>query len=110
MRMTLATAAWLVTVTTASADPLLFDRGPRFTHTLSNTAPLAFGMDATDAERSLRVPLIYVRGAPGNETFLVIRDDGGSGFFRRDDRIYLQFRRGRLTGIKGDWGRNWMWR
>jgi hypothetical protein len=25
------------------------------------------------------------------------------------DRLYLQFRRGRLTGWKGDWGHHWMW-
>lgn len=84
--------------------------GLPFNGTVTNVAPLFFGMDALDAARALGVPLIYVQGRPGNETFFAMRDDGGSGFFPRDDRIYLQFRRGRLTGIKGDWGRNWMWR
>ena len=32
-----------------------------------------------------------------------------TGFFNRKDRLYLQFRHGRLAGWKGDWGRNWMW-
>jgi hypothetical protein len=25
------------------------------------------------------------------------------------DRLFLQFRGGRLAGWKGDWGHNWMW-
>jgi hypothetical protein len=29
--------------------------------------------------------------------------------FNRHDRLYLQFRNGRLAGWKGDWGHNWMW-
>lgn len=81
-----------------------------FNRKISNIAPLAFGMDAIEASQALGVPLVFVKGRPGNETLLAVRDDGGSGFFPRNDRIYLQFRRGRLTGIKGDWGRNWMWR
>nr|WP_041799031.1 hypothetical protein [Rhodopseudomonas palustris] len=82
---------------------------PPFIATLSNTTPLAFGMDALQAERALGMPLNYVSGRPGDEIFLAIRTHGGSGFFNRRDRLYLQFRRGRLTGWKGDWGRNWMW-
>lgn len=114
LRMTLArtawaTAAWLAAAGLVSADPLPVHRPP-FTQTLLNTAPLIFGITADDAAHSLGVPLIYVQGRPGNETFFAIRNDGGSGFFPRDDRLYLQFRRGRLTGIKGDRGRNWMWR
>jgi hypothetical protein len=80
-----------------------------FTATLSNTTPLVFGMAADDAARALGVPLTYVNGRPGNEIYLALRDIGGSGFFDRRDRLYLQFRKGRLTGWKGDWGRNWMW-
>ena len=35
---------------------------------------------------------------------------GGSGFFeRRNNRLFLQFRRGRLSGWKGDWGSDWLW-
>ncbi|PZA10601.1 hypothetical protein DNX69_14675 [Rhodopseudomonas palustris] len=83
---------------------------PPFVATLSNTTPLAFGMDANQAATALGMPLNYVSGKPGDEVFLVIRTQGGTGFFDRRDRLYLQFRRGRLAGWKGDWGRNWMWR
>jgi hypothetical protein len=95
----------------ASAQRLApFDAAPSFTATLSNTTPLAFGMDAEDAARALGMPLNYISGRPGDEIFLVFRPIGGSGFFNRRDRLYLQFRHGRLAGWKGDWGRNWMWR
>ncbi|MDB5564296.1 MAG: hypothetical protein JWP84_862 [Tardiphaga sp.] len=80
-----------------------------FTATLSNATPLAFGMQADDAARALGTPLAYISGRPGNEIYLALRDVGGSGFFDRRDRLYLLFRKGRLTGWKGDWGRNWMW-
>ncbi len=82
---------------------------PPFTATLSNTTPLAFGMDAVTATRALGTPLNYISGRLGDEIFLAIRTAGGSGFFDRRDRLYLQFRHGRLTGWKGDWRRNWMW-
>lgn len=81
-----------------------------FTTTLSNTTPLVFGMSTADAEDALGQPLSYVSGKPGNETFLVIRNVGGSRWSYRNDRLYLLFRGGRLTGWKGDWSHNWMWR
>jgi hypothetical protein len=83
---------------------------PPFTATLSNNTPLAFGMDGATAANALGVPLNYISGRPGNEVFLAFRSYGGSGFFERRDRLYLQFRKGRLVGWKGDWGHNWMWR
>jgi len=79
-----------------------------FTSTLSNTAPLAFGMDTESAAAALGTPLTYVRGSPGNETFVVIRMVNGEGFLFRKDPLYLQFRHGRLTGWKGDWSRDWL--
>jgi hypothetical protein len=82
---------------------------PSFTATLSNNTPLAFGMDAVEAERALGSPLNYVSGRPGNEVFLSFRNLGGSGLFYNRHRLYLQFRNGRLAGWKGDWGHNWMW-
>jgi hypothetical protein len=88
--------------------PLASARAP-FTATLSNNTPLAFGMDAQDATLALGTPLNYVRGRPGDEIFLAFRDIGGSGFFKRKDRLYLQFRNSRLTGWKGDWGNRWIW-
>ena len=66
--------------------------------------------ETADAQRALGTPLTYVSGRPGNEIFLTFRDIGGSGLFQHHDRLYLQFRKGRLAGWKGDWGENWMWR
>lgn len=80
-----------------------------FTTTLSNNVPLAYGMNATETAQALGAPLSYISGRPGEEILLALRSAGGSGFFERRDRLYLQFRAGRLTGWKGDWGRNWMW-
>jgi hypothetical protein len=85
-------------------------RSQPFTATLSNHAPLVFGMDVGDVSRALGEPLTYVSGPPGAETYLAIRNLGGSGLFNHNDRLYLLFRKGRLAGWKGDWGHNWMWR
>jgi hypothetical protein len=82
---------------------------PPFTATLSNNTPLVYGMDVEAASRVLGTPLKYIRGRPGDEIFLAFRDIGGSGLFPQKDRLYLQFRKGRLAGWKGDWGHNWMW-
>jgi hypothetical protein len=82
---------------------------PPFTATLSNITPLAFGMDTEEAASALGTPLNYVSGRPGEEIFLAFRNIGGSGLFYKKDRLYLQFRKGRLAGWKGDWGHNWMW-
>ena len=84
-------------------------RSPPFTAKLSNNTPLAFGMNVEDASRAVSEPLRYVSGRPGDEIYLAFRNIGGSGLFPHRDRLYLQFRKGRLTGWKGDWGHNWMW-
>lgn len=89
--------------------PVRAEQPRPFTTTLSNTTPLAYGMTADDAATALGTPLTYVKGKPGNETFVVIRKVNGNGFSYRDDPLFLQFRKGRLTGWKGDWNRNWMW-
>jgi hypothetical protein len=112
---TLALAGWLViagAAVPACAQQLPPTGGPyppSFTATLSNNTPLAFGMDAEQATRALGTPLNYVSGRPGNEIYLTFRHNGGSGLFFIKDRLYLQFRKGRLAGWKGDWGHNWMW-
>lgn len=93
----------------AAAQSAVAVATPSFPATLSNATPLRFGMDESEAALALGAPLTYLRGRPGDETLLAIRTFGGSGFFDRRDRLYLQFRKGRLTGWKGDWGRNWMW-
>jgi hypothetical protein len=71
-----------------------------------NNTPLSFGMDADQASRALGVPLIYVRGRPGNEMYLALANVKGSALANRSDGLYLQFRHGRLEGWKGDWGEN----
>jgi hypothetical protein len=69
-----------------------------------NGVPLSFGMTADQASQVLGVPLNYVRGGPGNELLLAIPNVKGSALSVRSDGLYLQFRRGQLTGWKGDWG------
>jgi hypothetical protein len=83
---------------------------PPFTATLSNLTPLAFGMNVDETSRALGRPLHYVSGRPGNEIYLAFRDLGGSGLINHHDRLFLQFRGGRLAGWKEDYGQNWMWR
>ncbi len=100
--------AGLAPATAQRLVPFAPARAP-FSATLSNNTPLAFGMDTEDATRALGTPLNYVSGRSGNEIFLAFRNIGGSGFFKRNDRLYLQFRNGRLAGWKGDWGRRWIW-
>ena len=69
-----------------------------------NGVPLSFGMTADEAAQALGVPLLHVRGRPGNELLLAIPNVKGSALSVRSDGLYLQFRKGRLTGWKGDWG------
>lgn len=69
-----------------------------------NNTPLTFGMNAQQASQALGATLIYVRGRPGNEMFLAQPNVKGSALSDRRDGLYLQFRRGRLDGWKGDWG------
>src|ERR1700682_2364476 len=85
----LACAGWL---TVPIADP-------------PSVLPLAFGMTPQDAASVLGAPRTYDHGRPGNEVFVVTRPPRVPGFYRVDRRIYLQFRRGCLTGWKNDWRR-----
>jgi hypothetical protein len=88
--------------------PSLASRPP-FTATLSNNTPLTFGMNVEETSRALGQTLQYVSGPPGHEIYLALRNLGGSGLINHHDRLFLQFRRGRLAGWKEDYGRNWMW-
>jgi hypothetical protein len=111
-RVSLLAAAAVVSFGSASAEPYGAagtSHARPFNATLSNNTPLAFGMAPEDTSRALGVPLNYVSGRPGDEIFLAFRNLGGSGLFFHKDRLYLQFRKGRLAGWKGDWGHNWMW-
>jgi hypothetical protein len=66
-------------------------------------------MDVADTVRAPGAPLRYISGRPGDEIYLAFRDLGGSGLLPQHHWLYLQFRSGRLTGWKGDWGHNGMW-
>ncbi|ETR77563.1 hypothetical protein X566_07885 [Afipia sp. P52-10] len=102
---TLIVLAAVAPATTATAEP--WHRGP-FTDRLSNNRPLAFGMNIAEASAALGVPLTYIRGKPGNELLAAERPSAVN--FAVDAKLFLQFRHGRLTGWKGDWERNWMWK
>jgi len=103
-------AAAALCLVLATAPACAQDQAPRqpFTATLSNTAPLVFGMTVQEAATALNAPLKYIRGKPGDEVFAAPRF-ASAGYFDRHDQLFLQFRNGRLTGWKGDWGKNWMW-
>jgi len=66
--------------------------------------PLAFGMTPEQVSQALGVQLLYVRGRPGDELLLASPNVKGAALASRSDGLYLQFRRGRLSGWKGDWG------
>jgi len=83
----LACAGWL---TVPNADP-------------PSTLPLAFGMTPQDAATALGTPLFHDRGRRGNEVFYAERPAPTPGFYRVERRVWLQFRRGCLTGWKSDW-------
>lgn len=69
-----------------------------------SAAPLSFGMSIDEASAALGAPLSYVRGSRGNELLLALPNVKGSALTIRSDGLYLQFRRGRLSGWKGNWG------
>jgi hypothetical protein len=96
-----ATTAWLalagVALTPASGHPPSHGTRP-------NGVPLLFGMTPDEVSQALGVPLNYVRGRPGDELLLATSNVKGSALSSRSDGLYLQFRKGRLEGWKGDWG------
>jgi hypothetical protein len=65
---------------------------------------VSFGMTPDEVSRALGVQLQYVRGRPGDELLLALPDVKGAALASRSDGLYLQFRKGRLSGWKGDWG------
>ena len=65
--------------------------------------PLLFGMTPKQVEQLVQAPLIYLKGPPGSERYLVQGRSTVPGIYPVDARIILQFRRGRLTGWRRDW-------
>ena len=72
--------------------------------TSPNNTPLSFGMNVEQASQALGVALNYVRERPGDELYLALANVKGTTLSMRSDGLYLQFRKGRLAGWKGDWG------
>ena len=66
--------------------------------------PLSFGMNPDEASQALGTTLYYVRGRPGDELLVALPNVKGAALSYRSDGLYLQFRKGRLAGWKGDWG------
>jgi hypothetical protein len=96
-----AAAVLMVTIAGAALAPADAQQGT--TAATSNTR-LSFGMNAEQASQALGTTLNYVSGRPGDELLLALPNVKGAALSSRSDGLYLQFRRGRLAGWKGDWG------
>jgi hypothetical protein len=68
----------------------------------SNVAPLAFGMTPPQVEAALSAPLAYVSGRPDAAILYTVTPAGVPGFYPVEQTIFLQFRKGCLTGWKKD--------
>lgn len=71
--------------------------------TAPNTAPLELGMTPDAAAAALGVPLQPISGPAGSEVFLARLPAATPGPKPVDGLVWLQFRKGRLTGVKRDW-------
>jgi hypothetical protein len=93
--------AALVALTCLSLAPA---RAQRWGTPTPPNIPLAFGMTPDQVAQALGVDLLYVRGRPGEELLVALPNVKGATLAYRSDALYLQFRHGRLSGWKGDWG------
>jgi hypothetical protein len=103
MRMrerTLTAMAALVTLACLALTPARAQLAPLTPPNI----PITFGMTPEQVSVALGVQLIYVRGRPGDELLVALPNVKGATLASRSDGLYLQFRRGRLSGWKGDWG------
>ncbi len=75
-----------------------YDRG-------SNALPLEFGMTPAAAAAALNAPLTHLTGRNGSEVYYAERPASVPGFYTYEYQVWLQFRRGRLTGWNNDWRR-----
>ena len=69
---------------------------------VSNTYPLAFGMTPDEAAAAIGSPLIPLVQRRGDEIYVVDRYANIPGFYGTGHHVYLQFRKGALTGWKND--------
>jgi hypothetical protein len=79
-----------------------FDRG-------SNARPLEFGMNPEAAAAALNTKLIPLAGRNGSQVYYAEVPSSIPGFTNYQDQIWLEFRRGRLTGWNNDWQRRSLW-
>jgi hypothetical protein len=103
MRMrqkTLATMAALAALACLALMPARAQQAPL----TPPNVPLTFGMTAEQASVALGVQLRYVRGRPGDELLVALPNVKGATLASRSDGLYLQFRHGKLSAWKGDWG------
>ena len=106
-KLTMTRTMFAATIWMATTAGLIAAIGPSpASAQAANNTPLAFGMNADEVATALGTSLVYVRGRPGNEMFLALPSVKGSALSDRRDGLYLQFRRGKLEGWKGDWGTN----
>jgi hypothetical protein len=76
----------------------------------SNALPLAFGMTPQVAAAALGTALTPVAGRRDAEIYYAEETAVATGFIVRErDRLWLEFRRHRLTGWKYDWDRPMAW-
>lgn len=77
----------------------------------SNSEPLAFGMSPEAAAAALETPLTpLATGRSGSAIYYAEGTSLASGFIVRErERLWMQFRRGRLSGWKYDWDRPMAW-
>ena len=97
---TLTAMAVLVTLACLALTPARAQQAPLTPPNI----PLTFGMTPAQASVVLGVQLLYVRGRPGDELLVALPNVKGATLASRSDGLYLQFRRGKLSGWKGDWG------
>jgi hypothetical protein len=64
---------------------------------------LAFGMTKEETAAALGAPLTYVSGRRGAEVYAIEQPAGIPWYHPSEERLFLQFRKDRLTGWKNEW-------
>jgi hypothetical protein len=76
----------------------------------SNALPLAFGMTPEVAAAALGSPLTRLDGRRNSDLYYAQRTSAATGFIIHErQHLWLQFRRGRLTGWRNGWDRPTAW-